>query len=151
MQQGAVEVHAMGASPDQMRELLKGLGEPRVPDHDTDAGDDDGGDENETMFVVQLVLDRPYRNDVEGHALTHALIGMEGMSDRPALMAIVLGNPLTPDSDPGVLRTFIVLAATAISAEEVLRQVTETVTETVPAPFGITAVRISAIARKDQA
>jgi hypothetical protein len=133
-------------SPAELLSRLRQLVDPDVPNRDPEVVDDEG-DNGQMAFLVQLVLDRPYRNHIEAHALAYTLCDMDA---HPAVMAVVMGNPLDGHSTSEVLHTFAAFSLHADSKEDAERLVTEAVTETVPAPFGIAAIVISAVARKEE-
>lgn len=145
---GVLQVPA-GTDPDEVMRRIQQAMFPDVPEQSTGPDDDGEGRDGRPMFLVQLVLDRPYKNHIEAHALDHALSEADGVTGTgPPFLIVVVGNPLAGGHGADGEYTFTSFTIRAHTESEVERVVREAVTDTVPAPFGIASIVVSAVAPK---
>lgn len=149
MQRFPVQVaHVMGTKTQIAQQVRGLLGNPETqPGGPAGAPDEGEGKDDRPVYLVQLVLDRPYKNDHEAHVLQHVLDDIEGVCGPVMALAVLVAHPLdrfqANASGEWTYTVFTLRAANESEAEDLVR---EAVTNTAPAPFGVAALLLTEIA-----
>lgn len=141
-----MEIRGYG-NPENVMRQIKEVVEGRVPEQPQPPDQGGEGENKRPMFFVQLALGRAYKNDIEAHALQHALDDDD--DHNVSFIGVLAANPLDENSSSRPT-TFVTLTVRADNAEAAEKALEECVTDIVPAPFPILTLRLTELARKDR-